>query len=179
MEVGDAMENLPEWEVIWTACWQRIRAWRIPPRWSAGDWREELKAQGAVAAWKALGDYDATRGVPLRVHIYQRVLASALTRSRQEWSYSMRFAFEISANDSRDAIEEDEYPGATAFEALHQGLARLAEQDRRLIEFLFWDGLTEADVAEMMGISQPAVNKRKCAILRELRYRLGSSEEND
>jgi RNA polymerase sigma factor (sigma-70 family) len=199
MEVWDAMENgfqegeetpavsrtpwsrrdFPDWEEIWAACWQRIRAWRVPPRWSAGDWREELQAQGAVAAWQALDDYDATRGVPLKGHVKQRVLASALTRSRQEWSYALRFAFEISADDSRNAIEEDEYSSATEFEALHEGLARLAEQDRRLIEFLFWDGHTEAEVAEMMGISQPAVSKRKCVILRELRHRLGSSEKND
>ncbi|MBV8126694.1 MAG: sigma-70 family RNA polymerase sigma factor [Planctomycetaceae bacterium] len=199
MEAGDAMENgfqegeetpavsrtpwcrqdLPDWEEIWAACWQRIRTWRVPPRWSAGDWSEELQAQGAAAAWQALDNYDATRGVPLRVYVHQRVLASALTRSRQEWSYALRFAFEISANDSRDAIEEDESLNATAFEALHQGLANLAEQDRRLIELLFWDGHTEAEVAEMMGISQPAVSKRKWALLRVLRSRLGPSDKND
>jgi DNA-directed RNA polymerase specialized sigma subunit len=61
------------------------------------------------------------------------------------------------------------------FEALHQGLAKLAEQDRWLIERLFWEGQTEAEVAKEIGISQPAVSKRKCAILRELRYRLDPS----
>jgi DNA-directed RNA polymerase specialized sigma24 family protein len=171
-------QGLPGWEEIWADCWQRIRAWRVPPRWSAGDWREELQAQGAAAAWQAFGDYDATRGVPLRAHVRRRVLASVLTRSRQEWSYALRFVFEMSAVGSRGAIEEDEYPNATTFEALHQGLAKLAEQDRWLIERLFWDGQTEAEVAEEIGISQPAVSKRKCAILRELRYRLDPSGKN-
>jgi hypothetical protein len=40
-----------------------------------------------------------------------------------------------------------------------------------------FSGIDPAEVAEEIGISQPAVSKRKCAILRELRYRLGPSEE--
>jgi DNA-directed RNA polymerase specialized sigma subunit len=92
-----------------------------------------------------------------------------LTRSRQEWSYALHLTSEISADGSGGAIEEGEIPNATTFEALHQGLAKLAEQDRWLIERLFWDGHTEAELAEELGISQPAVSKRKCAIIRELR----------
>ena len=171
--------NISSWNEIWAECRQHIRAWRVPPRWSAGDWMEELQAQGAAAAWQALGDYDATRGVPLWAHVRQRVLASVLTRSRQEWSYALRSASEISADGSRGAIEEGEYPNAMTFEALHQGLAKLAEQDRWLIERLFWDGQTEAEVAEKMGISQAAVSKRKCAILRKLGHWLGPSEKID
>jgi RNA polymerase sigma factor (sigma-70 family) len=168
-----------DWKEIWADCSRRISTWRVPPRWSAGDWMEELQAQGAVAALQALADYDVTRGVPLRVHVRQRVLASVLTRSRQEWSYALRSASEISADGSRGAIGEDEYPNATTFETLHQGLAKLAPQERWLIERLFWDGYTEAKVAEKLGISQAAVNKRKCAILRKLRHRLGPLEKID
>ena len=81
----------------------------------------------------------------------------------------------MSANRGGGAIEAGEYPDATTFEALHQGLAQLAGPDRWLIERLFWDGNTEAEVAEELGISQPAISKRKCAIIRKLRSRLDPS----
>lgn len=164
------------WSDIWAVCWQRICEWKVPPHWSAGDWMDELQAQGAAAAWQALGDFDTTRGVPLQVYLRQRVLASVLTRSRQEWSYALHSALKISADDSRGAIKQPEYPEAAVFQTLRQALAKLAEQDRWLIERLFWDGQTQAKVAEKLGISQAAVNKRKCAILRELRRRLDQSQ---
>ena len=167
------------WSDIWAACWRRICEWKVPPHWSAGDWMEELQAQGAAAAWQALGDFDTTRGVPLQVYLRQRVLTSVLTRSRQEWSYALHCALKINADDGRGAIKEDEYPEAAMFETLRQGLAKLAERDRWLIERLFWEGQTEAKVAEKLGISQAAVNKRKCAILRALRLRFDQSEKGD
>jgi len=42
-------------------------------------------------------DYDETRGVPLRAHIYMRATAAAWTRYRQEWSYYLHSAIESSA----------------------------------------------------------------------------------
>jgi DNA-directed RNA polymerase specialized sigma subunit len=52
-------------------------------------------------------------------------------------------------------------------------MSRLVDDDRRLLERLFWEGSTEAEVAGMMGISQQAVSKRKLKILSELRRRFG------
>ena len=47
-------DGLPDWGTIWGGCARRFRAWRIPPRWSVGDWCEEIQAQGVAAACQAL-----------------------------------------------------------------------------------------------------------------------------
>ena len=57
------LDGLPDWGTIWVGCARRFRSWRIPPRWSVGDWFEELQAQSIAAAWQALRDYDP-RGRP-------------------------------------------------------------------------------------------------------------------
>jgi hypothetical protein len=44
-------------------------------------------------------------------------------------------------------------------------LDRRAEGDRLLIEHLFWNEGTEGEVAGQLGISQPAISKRKRVIL--------------
>jgi RNA polymerase sigma factor (sigma-70 family) len=48
----------------------------------------------------------------------------------------------------------------------------LPEDDRRLIECLFWEGRTEQDIAGRLGITQQAVSKRKRKILLKLRRNL-------
>ena len=58
-------------------------------------------------------------------------------------------------------------------ESVRTALAALSPQDHWLIEQLFWDGHTEAEVARQLHISQPAVNKRKHTILKKLRGWLG------
>jgi DNA-directed RNA polymerase specialized sigma subunit len=48
-------------------------------------------------------------------------------------------------------------------------LARLSKPDLWLVEQLFLRDRTEADVAAQIGISQPAISKRKRAIVMQLR----------
>ena len=56
-------------------------------------------------------------------------------------------------------------------------MSRLVDDDRRLLERLYWEGSTEVEVAGSMGISQQAVSKRKLKILAELRRRFGGRAE--
>ena len=53
---------------------------------------------------------------------------------------------------------------------LQDGLANLQEADAQLIRFLYFDGQkhTEAQLASILGISQPAVHKRKIEVLRKI-----------
>jgi hypothetical protein len=48
-------------------------------------------------------------------------------------------------------------------------LARLSKPDLWLIEQLFLRDRTEANIATQIGISQPAISKRKRAIVMQLR----------
>ena len=146
---------------------RRISAWRTPPHWSRHDWLEEMRAHGESAAWQAFCDYDAARDVPLPAFIHVRVFASALTRYRQEWSYALRCI--CPADEERASITEaTPYPGVL-HELLPHALAHLSEPERRLIQQLFCDGNTEAEIAQCLGISHQAVSKRKRNALKHMR----------
>ena len=46
------------------SCLKRIFRWRVPPNWSISDWRNEMRAEAACAAWQAVCDYDPSLSVP-------------------------------------------------------------------------------------------------------------------
>ena len=63
-----------DWKRVWGGCLRRIRAWRLPPHWSPGDWADEVFAQGISAAWQALGDFDPARNglVPVQLEQWEQ-----------------------------------------------------------------------------------------------------------
>ena len=52
---------------------------------------------------------------------------------------------------------------------LIESLSELTDDERDLIEEIYYNGLTERDLAEKYGISQAAINKRKHRILEKLK----------
>jgi DNA-directed RNA polymerase specialized sigma24 family protein len=154
------------WPALWARCWSRIRAWRVPPRWSPSDWGEEVRAQGALAACEALRAFEPGRLVPLEAFLYRRVIASIWTRYRQEWSYGRRCRPAALADF---AAAEPERPDPELLGRLAALLEALDDTDRRLVRQLFWDGRSEEQLALDLGITRQAVNKRKQKLLHRLR----------
>lgn len=150
------------------SCLKRIFRWRVPPNWSISDWRNEMRAEAACAAWQAVCDYDPSLNVPFSIFARQRVLTSTLTRYRQEWAYAFRSAQEHDPESS-----DSKLLGSTTSKVFdhwqEHGLARLSKPDLWLVEQLFLRDRTEADVAAQIGITQPAISKRKRAIVMQLR----------
>ena len=52
---------------------------------------------------------------------------------------------------------------------LHTALAMLTSEEQALIQALFFEEHTESELAVKLGISQPAVYKRKMKILKKLK----------
>src|SRR5262249_44267274 len=146
---------------------RRIYAWRVPPHWSRGDWFEEVRAEVEAAAWQAVCNFDPARGVPLSAFVYQQVLARALTRYRREWAYAVRCVFQSGEEGYGARVGGLVDPPAVQ-EPMRRALARLSPPDKWLIEQLFWEGHTEAETSQRLGISQQAVSKRKRSILQKL-----------
>ena len=59
---------------------------------------------------------------------------------------------------------------AIGAEWLYKALEKLTEKERKLIEALFFEEMTEREVALSLGISQPAVHKQKNKILKKLKF---------
>lgn len=58
-------------------------------------------------------------------------------------------------------------------EQLQSALSLLTEEERNLLNELFYDGISERDIAKKYGISQVAVHKRKHRIFAKLKKFLG------
>jgi len=52
---------------------------------------------------------------------------------------------------------------------LHDAIARLPDNEHRLIRMLYFDGQTEQQCAEVFGIDQSTVNRRKKRTLINLK----------
>jgi RNA polymerase sigma factor (sigma-70 family) len=174
---GWLQHRMKDWPRVWSACTSRTHAWRVPPRWSLSDWFEEIDAESIAAACHAIRIFDPHRGPTLSTFVYHQILASALGRYRQEWTYALRYgvaAMEepgVTGAEERFTVEQEE-------EQLKQSLTSLPEADRHLLEHLFWEGRTETEIADGLGISQQAVSKRKRKILTALRRSLKHPEES-
>lgn len=156
-----------DWPTLWARCWSRIRAWRVPPRWSPGEWWDEARAQGVLAACEAQRSYEPGRLVPLDAYLYRRVVESVWTRYRQEWSYGRRCRPDAALPDRPDAASSR--PDPELLDRLAATLGNLPEPERWFLRRLFWDGRTEEELASELGVSRQAVNKRKQRLLRHLR----------
>jgi RNA polymerase sigma factor (sigma-70 family) len=135
-----------------------------------GDWWDEVRAQGALAAYEARRSFEPGRLVPLEVCLYRRVVESIWTRYRQEWSFGRRCRPDAALPD-RPAAEPDR-PGPELIDQLTSVLGNLGERERKLIRRLFWDGRSEDELALEFGVSRQAVNLRKQKLLRRLRSEL-------
>jgi DNA-directed RNA polymerase specialized sigma24 family protein len=172
--------NHGEEDVLLKRCFKRICGWRVPPNWSAADWREEIKAHGLFAACEASRDFDSSRGVPLDAFVYKRVIARAYSRFRREWAYGLRCVSETDkvvsdgwhvslTGGCRFQYRELSIDPDPAYHELRDAVESLSEPNHQLIERLFWEGQTETDIAEALGISHQAVSKRKRSVIQKLR----------
>ncbi len=152
---------------------RQARAWRVPPRWSAYDWFDELQAEGAAAAIQAERDYDPGRGVPLSEYIRLCVRHRMLKCCHKEWSYALRW---VCIPELPEYSIEDVPCSPSESDDLQVALARLIESDRWLIDRLYWRGETEFEVGLSLGISQQAISKKKRSILCQLRRLLNLME---
>ncbi len=169
---GHTSADATAWPVLWARCWVRVRSWRTPPRWTAGDWCDEARAQAALAYSQARRDFDPFRGVPFDAFLYGRVVNAVWTRHRQECNYGRHTRHGAIPDRSDPAARPG--PDPDTLVCLEAAIARLAGFDRDLILALFWNGRSENDLAQESGISRQAVNLRKRKILIELRRQLGT-----
>jgi len=179
-----------EHDALLNRCFKRICGWRVPPNWSPADWCEEIKAHGRCAGCEAIRDFEASRGVPLDAFFYQRVIARAYSRFRREWAYGLRCISETDGfvPDGRDTFFPNKYcvhnretsvePDPT-YQEIRDAVELLSEPDRQLITQLFWEEHTETNIAEALGISHQAVNKRKRAVIQKLRALIDATTKTE
>jgi RNA polymerase sigma factor (sigma-70 family) len=160
----------------------QARQWRCPIHWDGKEWQKELDAIAQAAAFEACFYFDEQRGMTLETFVFWQVLTALRDFHRREWAY---FAFHCGhltkVSDEGEAGEGDESAEVceeVATEGLEQewrrclifwALERLSERERQVINRLYWDEWTEAEIAHELGISQQAVSKIKRKAIQKLR----------
>jgi RNA polymerase sigma factor (sigma-70 family) len=160
----------------------QARQWRCPIHWDGKEWQKELDAIAQAAAFEACFYFDEQRGMTLETFVFWQVLTALRDFHRREWAY---FAFHCGhltkVSDEGEAGEGDESAEVceeVATEGLERewrrylifwALERLSERERQVINRLYWDGRTEAEIAHELGISQQAVSKIKRKAIQKLR----------
>jgi RNA polymerase sigma factor (sigma-70 family) len=160
----------------------QARQWRCPIHWDGKEWQKELDAIAQAAAFEACFYFDEQRGITLEIFVFWQVLTALRDFRRREWAY---FAFHCGhltkASDEGELGEGDESAEVcegVAAKGLEQewrrclifwALERLSERERQVINRLYWDGHTEAEIAHELGISQQAVSKIKRKAIQKLR----------
>jgi RNA polymerase sigma factor (sigma-70 family) len=164
---------LREWTPLLDGCVRRIGTWRVPPNWSRSDWLKQVQSLATSSAWEAAYRYNPSRGVPLDAFVRVSVMAAVRTQYRQEWVYGLRFI-----SDSDEPLPglptDSPIPSIEFHDSLREALAKLSAHDRWVIGQFLWHGATQAEVARKVGVSQPAISKRKTRIIEGLRRSLGA-----
>jgi len=77
---------------------------------------------------------------------------------------------EILADVTADVMED--FEEKQLLESLYKALRSLNEKERQLIDYLYFEGLTERKTAKILGKSQQAVGKQRHKIIQKLRNSL-------
>ena len=56
---------------------------------------------------------------------------------------------------------------------LHPAISTLSERDRTILRLRFFEGLTQREVADRIGVTQMQVSRLLTRILAQLRHRVG------
>jgi RNA polymerase sigma-70 factor (ECF subfamily) len=116
--------------------------------WRAGS---ESDAQDAVAevfltAWRRLDELP--EGGAARVWLYataRRVMANQRRSRRRRTALHERLAFEAASHSRETPARESEHT------LVHEALHRLAPRDREVLLLAEWEGLSPAEIAQVVG----------------------------
>ena len=145
-----------EFERLYRAHVSQIFAYcvrRIPPA-EAHDATSEV----FVVAWRRFRDIpDASGALPWLFGVARNVVRDRLRADRRQ----KRVAMKLAAQPIRLADgPEPQVVRSAEREAVRAAIAKLPERDGEILMLVEWDGLSRNSVAEVMGVSRSAIDKR-------------------
>lgn len=105
----------------------------------------------------------------------RRMYVRKLSKTIDEYSYESMMTGEYEGDivlvgekpDVYDIVEQK-----LVSDDLHKALDELSDEDRNLMQALYFEGCSERAYAKQVGLSQVAVHKRKKQVLEKLRTKL-------
>jgi len=129
--------------------------------------RDEYRQIGLIALWQALENYDVQQGKP-EPYLYTKIRFRLLTELRHKYR---EMEYEVQDEQLFLFINQEDKALQMRLE-MAQLLDTLNEEERQLIEFIYYRGYKARELANYLGISEDTVKRRKKRILNKLRHSL-------
>jgi RNA polymerase sigma-70 factor, ECF subfamily len=140
---------------------------------------EEIVQEAFLALWKNPQGYDRRRG-SVRSWLMGMVHHRAVDLVRREEAHRRRAEAAIPGADAADpdpaeqVAEDVDLPGER--KAVRAALEDLPAEQRRVIELMYFDGLSQSTIAERLALPLGTVKSRTLLGMRRLRTALGGIE---
>ncbi len=141
---------------------------------------EEVLQEVFLSVWRRAGAFDPARG-SVRSWLFAQIHHRSVDVVRREEAERRRSRAtvepETTEEDVEDVIEESWLSARR--EHVKTALTSLPEEQRRVIELAYYNGLTQTQVADAMGVPLGTVKSRTLAAMRRLRQRLAGQAVED
>lgn len=113
---------------------------------------DDIVADVLLVLWRRMDDVPVDGAVPWAIAVARNVRRNAVRKSTNAAVTASKLRSSGTTASAEDAVIGDE--------GITQALASLSEDDRELILLHFWDGLSAAAIATVLGITENAAAVR-------------------
>src|SRR5207302_496002 len=142
-----------------------------------GEQLEDLVQIGAIGLIKAIDRFDLDRGVELTTYATPNIIGEIKRHFRDRgWSVRVpRGLQELNVQLSK-LTEQHQYEVSEDRAVLAPGFRALDERERRILHLRFFEGLTQSQIAQQVGISQMHVSRLIRRALEKIRDEIAAEE---
>jgi len=133
---------------------------------------EDLVHDVLLEAWRRAGDYDARRGT-VRAWLVMRTRSRALDRRR---SAGAQRTVPLADERMAEAVGDEDPSLASDRARVRRALESLPDDQRRVIELGYFEGLSSSEIATRLSAPIGTVKSRVAAALAKLRIALAGGE---
>lgn len=139
---------------------------------------EDVLQEAFLAVWERPGAYEAGRG-SVRAFLFTIVHNRAVDRVRRESAQQRRADIEANLTvRDEPGLEElvaESADGALRRKQVRTALGDLPGEQRRIIELMYFNGLTQRQVSEQLNLPLGTVKSRTLLAMRKLRVALANA----
>ncbi|MCW5935001.1 MAG: sigma-70 family RNA polymerase sigma factor [Fimbriimonadia bacterium] len=159
------------------------RRWRVPTHWERDDWCSEMRSIASLVVCEENGGrLSKTHDEFTDDWLFRKVLTALWSYHRKESKNSFRYLFESErfSDYETSSLSSEQLERILSLLEFHSDFdalySELDAKDQELIRLYFFDELTEKEVSEKLGVSQPAVSQRKTKLIHFFRTFLDRDE---
>ena len=141
---------------------------------------EEVLQEVFLSVWRRAGAFDPARG-NVRAWLFAQIHHRSVDVVRREEAERRRSQIEVPRPEPDQRIDEivEENWLAARRENIRAALGALPDEQRRMIELAYYDGMSQSQVAAATGVPLGTVKSRTLTAMRRLRDALAGPMRED